>query len=97
MVYNRASASDYDAWDTTYGNRGWGSDKLIPLLKKVNFMVLLVFVYRNSFSRRRRIKEKSRMTHMELKGLLKCPFRTNTTTLESISWRLRGLTTKKGL
>ena len=35
MVYNRASASDYDAWETTYGNKGWGSDKLIPLLKKV--------------------------------------------------------------
>jgi alcohol oxidase len=35
MVYNRASASDYDAWETIYGNVGWGSDKLIPLLKKV--------------------------------------------------------------
>jgi hypothetical protein len=36
MVYNRASVSDYDAWETVYGNKGWGSDKLIPLLKKVN-------------------------------------------------------------
>ncbi len=35
MVYNRASSSDYDAWETLYGNKGWGSDKLIPLLKKV--------------------------------------------------------------
>jgi len=39
MAYNRASASDYDYWETTFGNRGWGSDKLIPLLKKVVFVV----------------------------------------------------------
>jgi alcohol oxidase len=35
MVYNRAPPSDYDAWENIYGNKGWGSDKLIPLLKKV--------------------------------------------------------------
>jgi len=35
MVYNRASSSDYDAWETLYGNKGWGSGTLIPLLKKV--------------------------------------------------------------
>ncbi|KAA1473386.1 alcohol oxidase-like protein [Dentipellis sp. KUC8613] len=34
-VYTRASASDYDAWETTYNNPGWGSKDLIPLLKKV--------------------------------------------------------------
>ncbi|KAJ7129070.1 hypothetical protein C8R46DRAFT_1202481 [Mycena filopes] len=34
MVYNRCSASDYDDWDTKYGNQGWGSEKLIPLLQK---------------------------------------------------------------
>ena len=35
MVYNRAPPSDYDAWEIIHGNKGWGSDKLIPLLKKV--------------------------------------------------------------
>lgn len=34
-MYTRASASDYDAWKTVYGNPGWGSDDLIPLLRKV--------------------------------------------------------------
>jgi alcohol oxidase len=35
MMYTRASASDYDAWKTVYENPGWGSDDLIPLLRKV--------------------------------------------------------------
>lgn len=35
MMYTRASASDYDAWKTEYENPGWGSDDLIPLLRKV--------------------------------------------------------------
>ncbi|KAF5360054.1 hypothetical protein D9758_007605 [Tetrapyrgos nigripes] len=34
MVYTRGSASDYDDWKNVYGNEGWGSDDLIPLLKK---------------------------------------------------------------
>ncbi|KAI0247173.1 alcohol oxidase-like protein [Lactifluus subvellereus] len=34
MMYNRASASDYDDWETEYQNPGWGSYDLIPLLKK---------------------------------------------------------------
>ncbi|PPQ64204.1 hypothetical protein CVT24_008622 [Panaeolus cyanescens] len=34
MVYTRASASDYDDWEQVHGNRGWGSDSLVPLLKK---------------------------------------------------------------
>ncbi|KAF9563187.1 alcohol oxidase [Agrocybe pediades] len=33
-VYTRAAASDYDDWETKYGNKGWGSKHLIPLLKK---------------------------------------------------------------
>lgn len=33
MVYTRASASDYDDWETIHGNRGWGSDSLVPLLQ----------------------------------------------------------------
>jgi len=42
MVYNRASSSDYDAWETLYGNKGWGSDTLIPLLKKVIPAILVL-------------------------------------------------------
>ncbi|KAF9004051.1 GMC oxidoreductase-domain-containing protein [Cyathus striatus] len=33
-VYTRAAASDYDDWETVFGNKGWGSKELIPLLKK---------------------------------------------------------------
>ena len=32
MMYTRASASDYDAWNT----EGWGFQDLLPLLKKVD-------------------------------------------------------------
>ena len=35
MMYTRASASDYDDWNTVHENPGWGSEDLIPLLKKV--------------------------------------------------------------
>ena len=35
MMYARASASDYDDWEKTYENPGWGSNDLIPLLRKV--------------------------------------------------------------
>ena len=35
MMYTRASASDYDDWKNVHENPGWGSDELIPLLKKV--------------------------------------------------------------
>jgi alcohol oxidase len=35
MMYTRASASDYDEWKTKYQNPGWGSNDLIPLLRKV--------------------------------------------------------------
>ncbi|KAH9481243.1 Alcohol oxidase [Psilocybe cubensis] len=34
MVYTRGAASDYDDWEIEYGNAGWGSKHLIPLLKK---------------------------------------------------------------
>ncbi|KAI0643101.1 alcohol oxidase-like protein [Trametes meyenii] len=33
-MYTRASASDYDDWATVYGNRGWSSAELLPLLRK---------------------------------------------------------------
>ena len=35
MMYTRGSASDYDDWETVYGNGGWGSKDLIPLFEKV--------------------------------------------------------------
>ncbi|KAI0350351.1 alcohol oxidase-like protein [Trametes cingulata] len=33
-MYTRASASDYDDWATLYGNQGWSTAELLPLLKK---------------------------------------------------------------
>ncbi|KAG6821335.1 hypothetical protein H0H93_000196 [Arthromyces matolae] len=33
-MYTRAAASDYDDWETVHENPGWGSQYLIPLLKK---------------------------------------------------------------
>ncbi|KAJ8482000.1 hypothetical protein ONZ51_g5643 [Trametes cubensis] len=33
-MYTRAAASDYDDWANVYGNRGWSSDDLLPLLRK---------------------------------------------------------------
>ena len=36
-MYTRAAASDYDDWETKHQNPGWGSAKLIPLLKKVSY------------------------------------------------------------
>ena len=35
MTYTRACASDYDDWERVYENPGWGSNELIPLLRKV--------------------------------------------------------------
>ncbi|PPQ91713.1 hypothetical protein CVT25_012854 [Psilocybe cyanescens] len=34
VVYTRAAASDYDDWETKFGNKGWSSEHIIPLLKK---------------------------------------------------------------
>jgi len=42
MQYVRASASDYDDWKTVHGNPGWGSDDLIPLLRKVSWVVTAI-------------------------------------------------------
>jgi len=33
-MYMRPAPSDYDDWETIYGNKGWSSKELIPLLKK---------------------------------------------------------------
>ncbi|PCH43107.1 GMC oxidoreductase [Wolfiporia cocos MD-104 SS10] len=33
-MYARASASDYDDWESIYDNPGWGSRDLLPLLRK---------------------------------------------------------------
>jgi alcohol oxidase len=35
MMYTRGSASDFDAWRDVYGNEGWGSDDLLPLMKNL--------------------------------------------------------------
>ena len=41
MMYTRASASDYDDWKTIHENPGWGSDELIPLLRRVSYVSLV--------------------------------------------------------
>ncbi|OCH90859.1 alcohol oxidase-like protein [Obba rivulosa] len=33
-MYTRAAASDYQDWETIYGNEGWGFDSLLPLFRK---------------------------------------------------------------
>ncbi|KAL7280632.1 hypothetical protein ACG7TL_005570 [Trametes sanguinea] len=33
-MYTRGAASDYDDWETVYGNKGWGSAHLLPLMRK---------------------------------------------------------------
>lgn len=38
-MYARAAASDYDDWATRFGNEGWSSEDLIPLLKKVYLLI----------------------------------------------------------
>jgi alcohol oxidase len=38
MYYNRPSASDFDDWATEYGNEGWSSKELIPMLIKVLYL-----------------------------------------------------------
>ncbi|KAJ3549123.1 hypothetical protein NM688_g5215 [Phlebia brevispora] len=34
-MYTRAAASDYDAWEQTYANPGWGFKDLLPLFNKL--------------------------------------------------------------
>ncbi|KAJ7167198.1 GMC oxidoreductase-domain-containing protein [Mycena crocata] len=34
MLYNRPAASDFDDWEKEFGNAGWSSQDLIPLLQK---------------------------------------------------------------
>jgi alcohol oxidase len=41
-MYTRAAASDYDDWEKTFKNPGWGSADLIPLLQKVLVTVLVL-------------------------------------------------------
>jgi alcohol oxidase len=36
MYYNRPSASDFDDWETEFGNEGWSAKNLIPMLEKVS-------------------------------------------------------------
>src|SRR5882762_8469590 len=54
MMYTRASASDYDDWETVYQNPGWGSKNLIPLLRKAREGEDLRFVGNGSEGRRSR-------------------------------------------
>lgn len=40
-MYTRAAASDYQDWETVYGNEGWGFTDLLPLFRKVRPVVNL--------------------------------------------------------
>ena len=42
--------SDYDDWENVYGNKGWGSRDLIPLLKKVSSIPILALSHELIFS-----------------------------------------------
>ena len=74
-MYTRAAASDYDDWVNVYGNIGWGSMHLIPLLKKVralqfylhNLELTMVFFYRQ-----KHFKKFQRIRPMAHRDPLKC-------------------------
>jgi len=54
-MVTRAAASDYDDWENEHQNPGWGSAKLISLLKKVSYRPLLgvgIFTLKLSLSGR---------------------------------------------
>lgn len=48
-MYTRAAASDFDEWETEHKNPGWGSDKIIPLLRKVTSCELYYFSVNSHF------------------------------------------------
>ena len=75
MVYTRAAASDYDDWETVYGNKGWGSKDIIPLLKKVTIPLnyLKPPLCTNSYTRRKRTNQDRLMALMGHQAQLKCP------------------------
>ena len=73
MFYTRAAASDYDDWENVYGNKGWGSKHLIPLLKKVGgFLYIYLGTNCSSVYRRKHINHCQRILRMEMQGQSKC-------------------------
>ena len=68
VVYARAAASDYDDWENVYGNKGWGSKYLIPLLKKVRTLQFNLSDLENNygyFYRQKHINQLQRTLFME--------------------------------
>ncbi|CCM05911.1 uncharacterized protein FIBRA_08149 [Fibroporia radiculosa] len=45
MMYNRPSKSDFDDWETVYGNTGWGSKDLLPLFQKARTVIRVMETY----------------------------------------------------
>lgn len=41
LLIQLSAASDYDDWETTHENPGWGSKNLIPLAEKVRLLCIL--------------------------------------------------------
>ena len=73
MFYTRAAASDYDDWENVYGNKGWGSKHLIPLLKKVGAFLYTYLETNYSFVyRRKRINHCQRILRMEMQDQSRC-------------------------
>ena len=56
MVYARPDASDFDDWETTYKNAGWGSRDLIPLLKRVSLGIIIERTMAETIARARHIR-----------------------------------------
>ena len=75
-MYTRAAASDYDDWENVYGNKGWGSKYLIPLLKKVRALrsiyIHTLELTMAFFYRQKHINRFQRIRPMATRGLSKC-------------------------
>ena len=67
-TYTRAAASDYDDWESVYGNKGWGSKDLIPLLKKVRACTFSGDIILSNEDRPKHTKAKRSTTPMVLQA-----------------------------
>ena len=75
VFYARAAASDYDDWENVYGNKGWGSKYLIPLLKKVRVLRSILStleIIMDDFDRQKHINQLQRTLLMANQDRSKC-------------------------
>jgi alcohol oxidase len=45
MVYNRPAASELDDWENEFGNAGWSSRELIPMMQKVTVVRAVIGIF----------------------------------------------------